>query len=153
MTNSREDNIRRVVKEMFQWSNPPAGQDKIDNDGAPLRLKRVVSDYFAPDIRITVPGHGPQAFVGGADEYYQHHIKRLGGRQDNLKYELLDTVVGKSYAAGVLRYSDNINGKTFSWLRMNVYKFNDEGTRVVEILIFEHDQHGVDSWYGSYMSG
>ncbi len=152
MGSTREENMRQIVREMFEVSNPPAGEDKTDEKGAPLRLKKVASDYFSPDVRIIVPGQGPQAFEGGKEDYFQHHIKRMGGRQDKLTLELLDILLGEKYAAGVVQYRDEVNGKKFSWLRINRFIFNEDATRVIECRVFEHDQHGVDAWYSSYMS-
>src|SRR3546814_53704 len=140
--------MRATVQKMFDMvKRAPDGSDPLDADGVPTRLRNMAEAVFAPEVRFAVPGRGPQAFSGGKQAYYDYNITRVQKTEGSQRLELLDLLFGDSHAAGLIRYHDEKDGETFSWLRINLFRFNEAGDRIVDIKTFEHDQHGVDAWF------
>ncbi|MFW2853488.1 hypothetical protein ACM61V_16475 [Sphingomonas sp. TX0543] len=140
--------MQATVQKMFDMVRRPAdGSDPIDADGVPTRLRNMAETVYAPEVQFAVPGRGPQAFSGGKQAYYDYNITRMQKTEGSQRLELLDMMFGNTHGAALIRYRDEKNGETFSWLRINLFRFNEAGDKIVDIKSFEHDQHGVDGWF------
>jgi hypothetical protein len=143
-----QEKMRATVQKMFDMvKRSPDGSDPLDPDGVPTRLRKMAEAVYAPEVHMAVPGRGPQAFSGGKQAYYDYNITRMQKTEGSQRLELLDMLFGDTHAAGLIRYRDEKDGETFSWLRINLFQFNEEGDKIVDIKTFEHDQHGVDAWF------
>ncbi len=149
---SRETMMATVQKMFDMVKRPPGEPSVLDAEGVPVRLRAMAEAVFAPEIQFAVPGHGPQSFAGGRQAYYDYNVTRMQKTEGKQKLELLDMLFGETHAAGLIRYSDERDGETFAWLRINVYRFNEAGDRIVDIKTFEHDQYGVDDWFSRSLS-
>lgn len=143
------DVMMATVQKMFDMVKRPPGEGipPLDEDGVPTRLRNMAEEVFSADVHFAVPGRGPQAFSGGKQAYYDYNITRLQKTEGSQRLELLDMLFGEKHAAGLIRYSDEKDGRSFSWLRINMYQFNEAGDKIVDVKTFEHDQHGVDEWF------
>lgn len=140
--------MKATVQKMFDMvKRPPDGSDPLDADGVPTRLRTMAEAVFAPHVHFAVPGLGPQAFSGDKQAYYDYNITRMQKTEGSQRLELLDMLFGDTHAAGLIRYHDSKDGRSFSWLRINLFTFNEQGDRIVDVKTLEHDQHGVDAWF------
>ena len=143
-----QEKMKATVQKMFEMVKRAPGEGTpLDPDGVPTRLRKMAEAVFIPGTHFAVPGHGPQAFSGDRQAYYDYNITRMQKTEGSQRLELLDMLFGETHAAGLIRYRDEKDGETFSWLRINLFQFNEEGDRIVDVKTFEHDQHGVDVWF------
>ena len=144
----KQERMRETVAKMFEMvKRDPKQPSGLDERGIPNRLKAMAEAVYTSETTFSVPGKGPQSFSGDRESYYKYNIERMEKTEGKQKLELLDMLFGESYAAGLIRYTDERGGEMFTWLRINAYQFNDAGDRIVAIKTYEHDQYGVDSWF------
>jgi hypothetical protein len=152
MAEPGRDKILETVNKMFELIKRTDGVDGLDADGVPSRLRNMAKQVYSPDIRFHVPGKGPQAFEGGLEDYYEYNIVRVQKTAGSQRLELQDVIASDRRAAALIRYTDERDGETFSWLRANVYTFNETGDQITEIHVYEHDQYGVDAWFSQSLA-
>lgn len=153
MSQENREKMLATVKKMFSFvddlkaNKAETGALELDDDGVPKQLKALGEEIYSPDIKLNVPGKGPQAFTGGKQAYYEYNMKLASKTEGNLNLELIDILVGETHAAALIRYSDRRGSETFSWLRINAFEFNESCDKIVQIRTYEQDQYGVDAWY------
>ena len=155
MSDERREKITRLIEKMFDMVPPKEVTDQmkgdesqVDDAGVPIALRTLAEAVFAEDIHFYIPGHGPHAFSGvGHQPYFKFNAERMQATEGKLSLKLLDILIGETHAAALIHYREETAGKPFEWLRTNVFKFNDALDKIIEVRVFEHDQHGVDAYY------
>lgn len=100
--------------------------------------------YFAQDIVVHIPGRS--AFAGdrrgknAAVGYIQTTRDRY--RHGRIELELVDMLTSEQRVALLVRESLHGDGPPVETRRANVYRV--QGNQIVEISIFETDQHAID---------
>ncbi len=103
--------------------------------------------YFAPDIRIRIPGASAMAGEHRGRDVAVRYIEaaRALSAEHEVEVEVDDMLASDDRVALLVTERFHTADGAVEIRRCNVYKW--EGDQIVEIWIFEADQHAVDALF------
>ncbi len=105
--------------------------------------------FFAEDVRFHIPGRSPFAGDHRGRDAAVHYIESAIAlaEEGEVELELIDTLASRERVALLLHERCKRPGGVVDIRRANVYRI--AGGKIVEVWIFEADQHAVDALFGA----